>query len=111
MARKCSIVKGKGTSFGNSVSHSNRKTRRKFLPNMQNISLMSEALGVSVSLRLTPKGLRTIEHNDGLDNYLLNTFFAKLTPEARTLRKRVQKALAKKQEQNSVIAETAPAVA
>jgi large subunit ribosomal protein L28 len=97
MARKCSITKSKGVLFGNSVSHSNRKTRRKFMPNMQNVTLMSEALGVAVPLRLTTHGLRTIEHNDGLDNYLLTTLAANLTPEARALRKRVAKSLAKKQ--------------
>jgi large subunit ribosomal protein L28 len=101
MARRCIISKGKGTKFGNNVSHSNRKTRRKFLPNMQKASLLSEALGVKVSLRITPNGLRTIEHNGGLDNYLLTTLAANLTPEALTLRKRVLKSLAKKKHKNS----------
>jgi large subunit ribosomal protein L28 len=109
MARKCSITKSKGVLFGNSVSHSNRKTRRKFMPNMQNASLMSEALGVAVPLRLTPHGLRTIEHNDGLDNYLLTTLASNLTPEARALRKRVTKALAKKQAKTQGAEEVAAA--
>lgn len=97
MTRRCDIDASKGVLAGNNVSHSNRKTRRRFLPNLQPVSLMSEALGHKVSLRLTASTIRTIEHNDGIDNYLLKTPTRKLADEALNLKKRIQKALAKKQ--------------
>jgi large subunit ribosomal protein L28 len=96
MARRCGINASKGVLAGNNVSHSNRKTRRRFLPNLQTISLMSDALGHRVSVRLSANSIRTIEHNDGIDNYLLNTSSRKLAKEALTLKKRIQKALSKK---------------
>lgn len=94
MARRCAIT-GKGVQVGNSVSHANNKTKRRFLPNLQETSLISDALGQAVKLRLTVNGIRTIEHNGGIDAYLLGTADSKLTAEARKLKRRVEKAAAK----------------
>lgn len=97
MSRRCDINTSKGVLSGHKVSHSNRKSKRKYLPNLQPVSLMSEALGHSVSLRLTPNTIKTIEHNDGIDSYLLKTSSRKITEGALALKKRIQKALAKKE--------------
>jgi large subunit ribosomal protein L28 len=83
---------------GNNVSHSNRKTRRRFVPNIQVTSLLSDALGRKVTLRLTVATLRTIDHNGGLDAYLISTKAAKLTEEGRKLRRQIKKAVAAKAE-------------
>jgi len=95
MARRCDINVNKGVLTGNNVSHSNRKTRRRFLPNLQSVSLMSEALGKRISLKLAPSTVRTIEHNNGIDSYLLKTPARKLADSAITLKRRIQKALTK----------------
>ena len=95
MARKCALT-GRGVQTGNNVSHAHNKTRRRFLPNLQDVSLMSDALGHTVGLRLCAKTIRTIEHNGGLDAYLLNTSNLKLTDEAKKLKRRINRALAKK---------------
>jgi large subunit ribosomal protein L28 len=93
MTRRCELT-GKGVQVGHNVSHSNRKTKRRFLPNLQIASVLSEALGHAVRLRITPRGLRTIEHNGGIDAYLTGTSNLKLTEEMRTLKRRVVKAKA-----------------
>jgi large subunit ribosomal protein L28 len=95
MARRCSIT-GKGVQVGNNVSHANNKTKRRFLPNLQEQSLLSDALGVSVRLRLSTNALRTVEKNGGLDAFLLANSDRKLTAEARRLKRRVEAARAKK---------------
>jgi large subunit ribosomal protein L28 len=95
MAKKCALT-GTGPIYGNNVSHSNRKTRRRFVPNIQVASLLSDALGHAVTLRLTVATLRTVDHNGGLDAYLLSTSGSKLTPEARNLKRKIKKALAEK---------------
>jgi large subunit ribosomal protein L28 len=97
MARRCEIT-GKGVQTGNNVSHANNKTRRRFLPNLQETSVLSDALGQMVRLKVTTRGLKTIEHNGGLDAFLLTTNNSALPEEARRLKKRVQSALSKKQE-------------
>jgi large subunit ribosomal protein L28 len=94
MARRCSLT-GKGVQTGNNVSHAKNRTRRRFLPNLQDVTLVSDALGVSVSLRVSTSALRTIEHKGGLDAYLLDTAADKLPREARRLKARVKKAQAK----------------
>ncbi len=94
MARRCPITR-KGVQSGNNVSHAHNKTRRRFLPNLQQASLMSEALGGTVRLRVTPHGIRTIEHNGGLDAFLLGTRDSKLSVEARRLKRRVERARAR----------------
>lgn len=93
MARRC-IISGKGVLTGNNVSHAHNKTRRRFLPNLQEVSLLSDALGEKVRIRLTPSALRTIEHKGGLDSYLKGVPNAKLTPEARRIKRRIEKAKA-----------------
>lgn len=94
MARRCSLT-GKGVQTGNNVSHAKNRTRRRFLPNLQDVTLVSDALGVSVGLRVSTAALRTIEHKGGLDAYLLSTASDKLPREARRLKSRVKKAQAK----------------
>jgi large subunit ribosomal protein L28 len=95
MARKCAIT-GKGVQVGNNVSHANNKTKRRFLPNLQVTSLLSEALGHAVRIRLSTHAIRTIEHNGGLDAYLTSTADRKLATEARQLKRRIEAALARK---------------
>lgn len=96
MARRCAIT-GKGVLTGNNVSHANNKTRRRFLPNLQEASLLSDALGHAVRMRISTNGLKTIEHNGGIDAYLLSVSSTKLSAEARRLKKRIERALASKQ--------------
>ena len=91
MAKRCPIT-GKGVQAGNTVSHAKNATRRRFMPNLQNVSLMSEILGNLVHFRISANGLRTIEHNGGLDNYLLSTPNSRLTAEAREIKDRILKA-------------------
>ena len=95
MARRCELT-GKTVLSGNNVSHANNKTRRRFLPNLQEISLTSDVLGI-VRLRLSTRAIRTVEHNGGLDAYLLANSDAKLTTEGLELKRRLQKAGAKKE--------------
>jgi large subunit ribosomal protein L28 len=93
MARRC-IVTGKGVQVGHNVSHSNVKTKRRFLPNLQHTSVLSDMLG-SVRLRVTAAAIRTIEHKGGIDAFLRNTPDRKLSPEIRRLKRRVAKAAAR----------------
>jgi large subunit ribosomal protein L28 len=95
MARRCAVT-GKGVQAGNNVSHAHNKTRRRFLPNLQAASMMSDALATTVRLRVSMAALRTIEHKGGLDAYLLGTKDAKLPVEARRVKRRIKKALATK---------------
>lgn len=95
MAKRC-IITGKGVLTGNNVSHANNKTRRRFLPNLQVVSLLSETLGTTVALRVSTRGLRTIEHNGGLDAFLLSTSNGKLSCEAKRLKKTIKAAAEKK---------------
>ncbi len=93
MARRCSVT-GKGVQTGNNVSHANNKTRRRFLPNLQETSLFSEALGRNVRIRVTTNGLRTIEHRGGLDSYLVAARASELDRDMRSFKKQVEKTLA-----------------
>ncbi|WP_193173681.1 50S ribosomal protein L28 [Nisaea nitritireducens] len=95
MARRCEIT-GKGVQTGNNVSHANNRSRRRFLPNLQQTSLMSDALGKMVRLRLTTHAIRSIEHNGGLDAYMLKAKNSQLGLEARALKRRIEKAAAAK---------------
>ena len=90
MAKRCEIS-GTGVMSGNNVSHANNKTRRRFLPNLQVVSLMSEALNKVFKLRICSKTLRSIEHNGGLDSYLEKTSDAKLSTEAKKIKKSIAK--------------------
>lgn len=95
MARRCEIT-GTGPQTGHKVSHSNRKTKTRFLPNLRNVSYTSEALGRSISLRITAATIRTLDTNGGLDEYLLSTSSRKLTLEAQKLKRQIKKAAAAK---------------
>ena len=95
MAKRC-LVSDKGVQTGNNVSKSNRKTRRRFLPNLQNIAFYSEILEQQITLKVSTQGLRTTEKNGGLDLYLLNTPVSKLSEESKKLRERIEGAKAKK---------------
>ena len=92
MARRCDLT-GKGVQAGNNVSHAHNKTRRRFLPNLHQVSLLSEALGKTVRLKVTTHALRSVEHRGGLDAFLLTTSNANLPPQAQRLKRRIQKAL------------------
>ena len=96
MARRCMIT-GKGVQTGNNVSHANNKTRRTFRPNLQRASFLSDALGHSVRLRLSTNAIRTIEHNGGLDAFLLGTADSRLGEEALRLKRRVERAKARRE--------------
>jgi large subunit ribosomal protein L28 len=95
MARRCGIT-GKGVLTGNNVSHANNKTRRRFLPNLQETSFFSDVLATSIRLRLTTNGIRTVEHNGGLDAFLLGTPNRNLPEEAQVLKRRILRAQVKK---------------
>ncbi len=95
MARRCEIT-GKGVQSGNNVSHANNKTRRRFLPNLQVTSLLSDILGHEVRMRLSTRGIRTVEHNGGIDAFLLGTPNTRLTAEGRELKRRIERARTKR---------------
>ncbi len=86
MSRRCSIT-GKGVLTGNNVSHANNKTKRRFLPNLQETSLASHVLGKMVRLRLSTNAIRTIEFHGGLDAFLARTPAAKLDKKVARLKK------------------------
>lgn len=95
MARQCSIT-GKKPQSGNNVSHSNRKTRTRWEPNLQQVSFPSDVLGASISLRLTANAIRTIEKRGGIDAFLTSAKASALTAEGKALKKRIASATAKK---------------
>ena len=95
MARKCPVT-GKGVQVGHNVSHSNVKTKRRFLPNLQTISLLSDVLG-PVRLRLSTAAIRTIEFKGGIDAFLKASSSPSLSPEMRRLKRRVTTAAAARQ--------------
>ena len=86
MSRVCELT-GKGRQVGNNVSHANNKTKRTFLPNLQNVTLISESLEKSIKLRVSTHGLRSVEHVGGLDNWLMKTSDDKLSAKARKLKR------------------------
>lgn len=94
MARRCSIT-GKAVMSGNNVSHSKRRTRRRFLPNLQNVTVRSAVMG-DIRMRVTTNAVRTIEHNGGLDSYLLDTPNSRLSADSLDLKKRLIKQMASK---------------
>lgn len=95
MSRRCMIT-GKGPMSGNNVSHAKNRTRRRFMPNIQDTSIFSEALQRWVKLRVSVDGIRTVEHKGGLDSYLTSTAKTKLDPALRPVKAEVEKALANK---------------
>ncbi|MCB1472360.1 MAG: 50S ribosomal protein L28 [Rhodobiaceae bacterium] len=86
MARRCELT-GKAVLTGNTVSHANNKARRRFLPNLVNVSLLSEALGRPIRLRISAAALRTVEHRGGIDNFLMKAKDAELSSRARAVKK------------------------
>jgi large subunit ribosomal protein L28 len=90
MSRICELT-GKGRQVGHNVSHANNKTKRTFLPNLQNVTLISDALERGVKLRVSTHGLRSVEHVGGLDNWLLKTSDTDLSLRARRLKREIAK--------------------
>ena len=90
MAKKCDLT-GTGVQSGNNVSHANNRTRRRFMPNLHVVSLLSETLNKVFKLKICSKTLRSIEHNGGLDSYLEKAAAKDLTPEAKAIKKQILK--------------------
>ena len=90
MSRICELT-GKGRQVGHNVSHANNKTKRLFLPNLQNVTLMSEKLDRSFKFRVSTHGLRSVEHNGGLDGYLLKARASRLSLEFQKLKRQIEK--------------------
>ena len=86
MTKRCNITNVK-PMVGNNVSHAVNKTKRRFLPNLQTSSFFSEILGKNIRLKVTSKGIKTVEKNGGIDNYLLNLKNSKLTENSKKLKK------------------------
>ena len=91
MSRICELT-GKGRLTGHNVSHANNRTKRVFLPNLQNVTLLSEKLDRAFKFRVSTHGLRSVEHNGGLDNWLLKTKDEKLSANARKVKRELRKA-------------------
>ena len=90
MSRVCELT-GKTRQVGNNVSHANNKTKKTFLPNLQNVTLLSDALERSVKLKVSTHGLRSVEHVGGLDNWLAKTNDEKLSLRVRRLKREIAK--------------------
>lgn len=93
MSRRC-VVTGKGVQTGNNVSHAMNKTRRRWLPNLQVVAVYSDVLKRSFQLKVSTRGLRTIEHKGGLDAFVTDTAKTKLDPALRPIKKLVEAAKA-----------------
>jgi large subunit ribosomal protein L28 len=93
MSRRCELT-GKGVMTGNRVSHAVNRTRRRFLPNLLQVSLLSDALGRAVKLRISANALRTVEHRGGFDAFLLKQDDADLSDRAKAIKQEVRAALA-----------------
>ena len=94
MSRRCELL-GVGVMSGNKVSHSNRKTRRRFLPNLKTIAFKSDTLGSDLTLKITAATLRTVNKHGNIDNFLINCRYSKLTDSAKKLRTQIKKKLIK----------------
>ncbi len=93
MSRRCELT-GKGPMTGNNVSHAKNRTRRRFLPNLNDVTLMSDALGRSFKLRISASALRTVDHRGGLDAFLAKASDEDLSPTALKIKKDIVKAQA-----------------
>ena len=91
MSRRCELT-GKGPMTGNNVSHANNKTRRRFLPNLNEVTLQSETLGRGVKLRISAAALRTVDHRGGLDAFLAKAKDSELSSNALRVKKEIAKA-------------------
>ena len=96
MSRKCELT-GKTAQVGHKVSHSNIKTKRRFLPNLLNVTMISDALGRSVRLRVSAHAFRTVDHRGGLDAFLMKAKDEELSDKARELKRQIRKKQAAKQ--------------
>ncbi len=94
MSRRCKLL-GTGVMSGNQISHSNRKTRRRFLPNLRTVSFKSDALGTEVTLKVTAASIRTVNKYGNIDNFLVNCRHNKLTDSAKKLKLQIKKKLIK----------------
>ena len=103
MSRRCELT-GKGPQVGHKVSHSNRKTKRRFLPNLLNVTVMSDALGRSIKLRVSANALKTIDHRGGLDAFLMKARDAELSPRVLELKRQIKKKKATGEVANSASA-------
>ena len=90
MSRSCELT-GKSAQVGHRVSHSNRKTKRRFLPNLLNVTLISDTLGRSVKLRVSANALKTVDHRGGLDAFLKKARDEELSPKVRELKREINK--------------------
>jgi large subunit ribosomal protein L28 len=90
MSRRCDLT-GKSAQVGHKVSHSNRKTKRRFLPNLLNVTMISDALGRSVKLRVSANALKTVDHRGGLDAFLMKAKNEELAPKVRELKRQIVK--------------------
>lgn len=90
MSRRCELT-GKGAQTGHKVSHSNRKTKRRFLPNLCNVTLQSDTLGRGVRLRVSAHALKTVDHRGGLDAFLAKARDVELSPRALELKRQIEK--------------------
>ncbi len=90
MARRCEFT-GKGALVGNNVSHANNKTKTRFMPNLCNVSLMSEAMGLSYRFRISSIALKSVEHRGGLDAFLLKACDGELSEKALKLKRAIAK--------------------
>ena len=88
MARRCELT-GKAVQAGNNVSHANNKTRRRFLPNLCRVTLISDALGRAVKMRVTAAALRSVEHRGGLDAFLLKAKDDELSAQAKLIKREI----------------------
>ena len=93
MSRRCELT-GKGPMSGNNVSHAKHRTRRRFLPNLQEVSLMSDVLGRTFKLRISNAALRTVDHRGGLDAFMAKAKDAELSADALKIKKDIAKAQA-----------------
>jgi large subunit ribosomal protein L28 len=90
MSRRCELT-GKTAQVGHKVSHSNRKTKRRFLPNLVNVTLTSDSLGRSVKFRISANALKSVDHRGGLDAFLAKAKDEELAPHARELKREILK--------------------
>jgi len=94
MARRCELT-GKGVLSGHNVSHANNKTKRKFRPNVSEVALISDKLDRTVRLKISKHALRSIDHNGGLDTFLVKQKDDSLSVRARRLKREIVRATAK----------------
>lgn len=93
MSRRCELT-GVGPMIGHLVSHSNIKTKRRYLPNLQDVTLASESLGQGFRLRIAVSALRSVDHNGGLDNFIIKADPTKMSDRARKIRSKIKAKIA-----------------